>query len=310
MTPPADTPPGTDRRILVHNPASGDADHGERVRALAEDRRYEVRETESAEDIVEKAAAAAREAPVVAAAGGDGTLTRAVRGLDRADAFEDTLFGVVPVGTGNNFAGNVGVTGLEQAFDVIDYGDRRHIDVGLVNDTPFLNSVVAGLTAEASADTEPEAKERWGTLAYAMTTADTLRNFDSLHLTVEPEGEETLECDAKIAFVGNARGFPSTGRTQANVEDGLLDVVVIEATSTFDLIEESLQTAFGNEPEHVDRFQTRRIDIELTGAPDDISVDGEILTESHLSLDVRKQTLWLPVGEAYEPEPDPEDGGT
>jgi YegS/Rv2252/BmrU family lipid kinase len=303
MTPSADSPPGTDRRILVHNPASGDADHDEQIRRLAAERRFEVRETESAEDIVEKAAAAAQEAEVVAAAGGDGTLTRAVRGLDQADAFDDTLFGVVPVGTGNNFAGNVGVNGIEHGFDVIDFGDRRRIDVGLVNDTPFLNSVVAGLTAEASADTAPEAKERWGTLAYAMTTAETLREFDNLHLTIDPDDEERIECDAKIVFVGNARGFPSTGRSQGNVEDGLLDVVVIEDTSTFDLIEESLQRALGDEPEHVSSFQTRRLDIELTDSPDDISVDGEILTESRLSLAVRPETLWLAVGESYEPDP-------
>jgi YegS/Rv2252/BmrU family lipid kinase len=303
VTSPADDPPGTLRRILVHNPASGDANHDERIRRLAEERRYEVRETESAEDIVEKAATAAAEADVVAAAGGDGTLTRAVRGLARADAFGDTLFGVVPVGTGNNFAGNVGVTGIEHGFDVIDRGDRRRIDVGLVNDTPFLNSVVAGLTAEASADTDPEAKERWGTLAYAMTTASTLREFDNLRVRIEPDDDDPISCDAKVVFVGNARGFPSTGRSQGDVEDGLLEVTVIEDTSTLDLIEESVQTALGNDAEHVSRFETRRLEIDLSGEPDDISVDGEILTESHLSFDVRERTLWLPVGEAYDPSP-------
>lgn len=303
VTSPVDDPPGTPRRILVHNPASGDASHGDQIRRLADERGYEVRETESAEDIVEKAATAAAEADVVAAAGGDGTLTRAVRGLARADAFEDTLFGVVPVGTGNNFAGNVGVTGIEHGFDVIDHGDRRRIDVGLVNETPFLNSVVAGLTAEASADTEPEAKERWGTLAYAMTTAETLREFDNLRLRIEPDDSEPLSCEAKIVFVGNGRGFPRTGRTQGNVEDGLLEVAVIEDTSTLDLIEESLQAALGNDAEHVSRFETRRLEIELSGEPDDISVDGEILTESQLTFDVWERTLWLPVGDAYDPSP-------
>ncbi len=299
----ADPPSATGDRVLVYNPASGDADHADRIHALAGDRGYAVRETESAEDVVEKGAAAAGEADVVAAAGGDGTLSRVVRGIDRADAFEDTLFGVVPTGTGNNFAGNVGVTGVEHGFDVIESGERRRIDVGLVNDTPFLNSCVTGLTAEASAETDSGAKERWGALAYAMTTAETLREFDSLHLTVRSDEGEDLTCDAKVAFVGNARGFPGTGRSQANVEDGLFEVVVVEDASTLALVEESVQTALGDEPEHVTCFEARRLDVELGASPDQVSVDGEILTESNLSFDVRDRTLRLPVGEAYEPEP-------
>lgn len=303
VTPSADSPPATHRRILVHNPASGNADHDELIRTLAEERRYEVRETESAEDIVVKAAEAAREAGIVAAAGGDGTLTRAVRGLDSADAFDDTLFGVIPTGTGNNFAGNVGITGVEHGFDVIDHGERRRIDLGVADGTCFLNSCVAGVTAEASADTDAEEKKRWGSLAYAMTTARTLREFDNLHLTVEPESEPTWECDAKIVFVGNARGFPRTGRSQAHVEDGLLDVTVIEDVSTVGLLEESLQTALGDNPEHVTQFLTPRLDIDLGGKSSQISIDGEILAASKLTFGVRERTLWLPVGEAYEPTP-------
>lgn len=291
--------------MLVYNPASGDADHGEQVRGLAAERGYEVRETSSAEDVVETAAAASREADLVAAGGGDGTLSRAVRGLDRADAFDDTVFGVVPAGTGNNFATNVGVTGIEHAFDVIDGGERRRIDLGVVNDVSFLNSCVVGLTAEASAETDADAKKRWGPLAYALTTARSVREFDGVRLTIRPEDGSPIECEAKIVFVGNARGFPRAGRTQANVEDGRLEVTVVEDVSTFSLLEESIEAALGDEARHVSQFTAARLDVDIRGTPDRVSVDGEIETESHLSFAVRSRTLRLPVGEAYEPAPRP-----
>ena len=300
----SDEPPQTtERRVLVHNPASGTTDEHDEVRSLASERGYDVRETTSAEDIVETAATAAKSADVVGAAGGDGTLTRVVRGFDRVDAFDDTLFGVVPAGTGNNFATNVGITGIEHGFDVIDDGERRRIDLGLVDGVPFLNSCVAGLTAEASAETEPSAKERWGPVAYALATAETARDFRSLHLTVRPAEGGSQEFDATIVLVGNARGFPRTGRTQANVEDGLLEVTIIEDVSTLALVEESVQTALGGEAEHVRQLKTTGLDVEIRGTPNRISVDGEIQTASHLSFGVRERTLWLPVGDAYEPEP-------
>lgn len=303
---PADaTPPPDDgSRVLVLNPAAGDAGHVERVRSLATDRGYTVRETDSAEDIVTQAAEAARDASVVAAAGGDGTLTRAVRGIDEADAFEDTLFGIVPAGTGNDFATNVGVEGLEAAFDVIESGDRRRIDLGFVDDVPFLNSCVAGLTAESSADTDPDSKERWGVLAYVATTLRTATAFDGLHLRVEPSDDDPWEADVTVVLIGNGRCFPKRGRRQAHMEDGLLDVTVIENGGALNVASQSIGHALGVDTDAVSQFETPRLSVELTEESGRVSVDGEITTASTLDVGVRPSTLWLAVGDAYEPDPD------
>ncbi|WP_225335026.1 diacylglycerol/lipid kinase family protein [Halomicrobium urmianum] len=304
MVAPAEPPPTDGFRVLVYNPTSGSGDHGDRVQSLAADHGFEVRETESAQDIVDKAAAAAEEADVVAAGGGDGTLTRVVRGIDRADAFEDVCFAVVPLGTGNNFAGNVGVGGVEAAFDLVESGERRRIDVGTVDGTPFLNSVVAGLTAESSAATDSDSKERWGVLAYAMETARTAREFDGLTLTIEPEGEDPREVTASIVLVGNGRRVPQGGRSQADMEDGDLDVTIFEDVGVFDLVEDSVHEALGDQPEGVEQFTTHRLDVDIAGDHDTVSVDGEVLTAEHLSLGVRERVLELPVGGSYDPDPD------
>lgn len=303
--PPSRNPPAFDGpRVLVLNPASGDASHAERVHELAAEHGFAVRETESAPDIAETAEAAAREADVVAVAGGDGTLTRAIRGFDAADAFEDTLFAVVPAGTGNDFATNVGVTDVESAFEVVESGDCRLIDLGVVDDTPFLNSCVAGLTAESSAETDSDAKRRWGVLAYAITTLRTAREFDGLHVRVQPESGEPWESDVSVVLVGNGRCFPEGGHRQADVEDGLLDVTVVENAGAMNLVGESAAHALGVETEHVRQFLTPRLTIDIDGAPDRVSVDGEITTAAHLDVGVRPSTLWLAVGDAYDPDPD------
>ncbi|WP_226010630.1 diacylglycerol/lipid kinase family protein [Halomicrobium salinisoli] len=300
---PSAEPSGDGRRVLVYNPDAGSGDHGDRVRSLAADHGFEVRETDSAEDVVDTAAVAAGEADVVAAGGGDGTLTRVVRGIDRADAFGNVCFAAVPLGTGNNFAGNVGVADVEAAFALVEDGERRRIDVGTVDGMPFLNSVVAGLTAESSAATGSGEKERWGVLAYAMQTARTAREFDGLTLTVEPEGEDPREVTASVVLVGNGRRVPRGGRSQADMEDGRLDVTIFEDVGVLDLVEDSIHEALGDQPEGVEHFTTHRLNVDIDGDHDSVSVDGEILTAEHLSFGVRERVLELPVGESYDPHP-------
>ncbi|PSP94511.1 diacylglycerol kinase [Halobacteriales archaeon QS_4_62_28] len=305
MTNSAAQPGYGDRRVLILNPESGSADHGQRVRSLARERGFDVRITESAEDIVETAADAAPTVDVLAAAGGDGTITRAARGIDRADALDDTLFGVVPAGTGNNFAENIGVVNIDEAFEIIASGERRRIDIGIVNDEPFLNSVVTGLTAESSANTDPAAKERWGVLAYVIQTLQTAAEFAGLEMTIRQEDETIRDVTASIVLVGNGRRFPLGGESQADMEDGLLDVTVIKDASVLEHVGESLLSRLGERTnENVERFKTPELEVRIEGKPDSISIDGEILTAPTLALHVREKTLWLPVGDEYEPEPD------
>ena len=176
-----------EQRVLVLNPASGSGDHAETVRDLATERGFTVRETEESDDAIDFAAeAAANGASLVAAAGGDGTVNQVVRGIHRADGFGEVTLGVVPAGTGNNFAANIGIEGIERAFEIIETGERRALDVGVartpredeVAEMAFVNSCVAGLTAESSVDAE--SKSRLGVLAYVFETLRRVSEFESV----------------------------------------------------------------------------------------------------------------------------------
>ncbi|AQL44558.1 diacylglycerol kinase [Halorientalis sp. IM1011] len=301
-------------RVLVLNPVSGDADHADRVRELAADHGFAVRETEGEGDAERFAAAAADEgADLVAAAGGDGTLNEVICGLVEADALPDVGFAVVPAGTGNNFAENVGIEGIEHAFEVIESGERRRIDLGFADDAPFLNSAICGLTADASADTDPESKSELGVLAYVVETLRTAADFDGVPLEIEAFGEVGGETEwsgtAVLLLVGNARCFPARGRSQADVEDGLFDVTVVEerpGSNLADLARTTmLERVLGTDADDVTRLRAPALSV--TVAEDDpatFSLDGELRTTSAVHLRTEPSAVQLPVGTAYQPDPE------
>ncbi len=296
-------------RVVILNPISGDANHREQVRNLAVEHDYTVLETQEEGDAVEFARKAAENgASLVAAAGGDGTLHEVVRGLDDADALDSVTFGVVPAGTGNNFAGNIGVKSISHAFDVLDAGERRRIDLGTANDRPFINSFVGGLTADASHETDPEQKERLGVLAYVVNTLQLMRDYEGLPLSIEAldDGDVSWSGDAVFVLVGNGRRFPTEGRTQANMEDGLLDVTIIEQMPTANLLQEAtMQRIFGSETENVTHLRTPTLKIDVEGdSPVEFSLDGEMGEWDGLTLGVRPDAMELAVGAEYERYPE------
>lgn len=321
--PEAGTPTGTDaettgprtgddgsveeRRLCLCNPTSGTEDHVETVERLATVHDFEVRTTQYEEHAVELARTAAESGiDLLAVAGGDGTLHEAVQGLVDADALEEVTLGVVPAGTENVFATNVGVTGVEQAFEVLASGERRRLDVGFAGDEPFVMSCIAGLPADVSVATSSELKATLGSLAFVVAGIREMPTFDGLdiELTAVSNGEEThWTGEALCAAVGNVRRFVGEGG-QANVEDGLFDVVIIEQMPTHELVTEATaHRLLGRDTEHVLHFQASQLEIR-GHQPETMrfSFDGELRAHEELVLHCRPRALEVCVGPAYEPD--------
>jgi YegS/Rv2252/BmrU family lipid kinase len=300
-------------KTLVLNPVSGSGDHREDVRRRAELNGYEMVETESEGDAVDLARTAAEDgATLVAAAGGDGTLTKVIRGVAAADALDHVTVGVIPVGTGNNFAGNIGVTDIDTAFDVLENGSRRWIDLGVADDTLFLNSCICGLTADASGETTPELKNKFGVVAYALNTFQTVKEFDGLNISVDAwqadSRDPVWEGDALMVLIGNGRRFSVRGNTQANMEDGRFDVTIVEQAPATGLMGEALaERLLGSDSEKTQRFRASSLELSgLEREPISFSLDGEMLERDSLSLDVQSRTLSMAVSDEYDPDPDHE----
>ncbi|PSP73013.1 diacylglycerol kinase [Halobacteriales archaeon QH_9_66_26] len=292
-------------RVLVLNPVSGSADHAERVRELATDHDFAVRETHEGGDAIDFGREAA-DADLVAAAGGDGTIHEVVRGLHDADALDSTTVGVVPAGTGNNFAGNIGVEGIEEAFSVLETGETRQVDLGIANGRPFVNSAIAGLTANASSETTADMKDSFGVLAYVVNTIRTAADFEGLSLDVETAADEqSWRGEAAFVLVGNGRRFPVEGQTQAHMEDGRFEVTIIEDRPTGKLVgEATLRRLLGTDTSNITRLETSELSISIrNGEPGTFSLDGEMLSARDLNVEAERGALSLQVGEGYEIDP-------
>ncbi len=292
--------------IIVQNPTSGSGNHIDEVRKRAELGEYDLVLTEEAGDGASLAEQAVTDGyDTIVAGGGDGTVNEVLRGIDEAGALSEVALGILPLGTGNNFAEQIGVTDIDSAFDVIDRGERRKIDVGRANGRPFLNSCIAGITAESSTETSIEAKSRLGVLAYVQTTLQSITEFESPHLVVDGDGENDWSGRALCALVGNGRRFAIGGRSQAHMEDGLFDVTVIENPISTDAIGETIiEEVLGEDRSSVVRFRTHSLKItNLDTGTVRFSLDGEIVDEKSVSLETNQQRLSVAVGEEYDCRP-------
>ena len=338
---------GDGERWLVLNPVSGDGTHVDLVHRLAADRGVRVLETEGNGD----ATAFAREAVTegvdeLAICGGDGTLQEVLVGLhaagairprsedaiDRAaavhgatgsaedgidpgaadsEAADPPVLCVIPAGTANIFATDMGIEDVEAGFSVFDSGEVRRLDVGVADGEPFMKSCIAGLTADTSSATSDELKERFGSLAFVITGARRASQFEPLEVAIEvssAEGEWSYSGETLCLVIGNARRY--AGRLgQANVEDGLLDVTLVEEMPPGDVVAEAIERQLlGRETDNVTRLQARRIGIEATSEnPIEFSLDGEIASHDRLDITVRHQAIPVRVGPAYDPDPEDPD---
>lgn len=302
---PASTQSDGNEQWVILNPTSGTADHVDNVRQSADERNYTIQETTHEEHAVQLAQdAAANDVDRLAVAGGDGTLHEVVRGLAETSGLGNVALGVIPTGTENIFANNIGVASIKEGFDLLDHGKRRRIDVGFAEGEPFIVSCIAGLPAEVSVAASSDLKERFGSLAFVVASLQELTEFEGLHidLTAISNGEETTwSGEALCALVGNVRRFVNRGG-QANIEDGLFDVVLIEQMPASDILAEATaQRVFGRDTEHVLHVQASQLELRGRGSgPITFSLDGELNTHEELVLYTDPQSLTVCVGSAYE----------
>lgn len=302
--------------VVILNPTSCSDQDFDLVRKHVELKGYGLKVTGEAGDAIRYARDAANDgSSTLVAAGGDGTVNEVISGIHKAGAFDRVSLGVIPLGTGNNFAKNIGVGDIQSSFRVLEEGEPRRIDVGSADSRLFVNSFVAGLTADSSSETSRDMKNRLGVLAYVLTTLRSLSEFQPFHLAVElndSAGMIAWAGEAICVLVGNGRRFTARGSTQANMEDGLFEVVVIEGVPALDLMSETVvDQLFELGSSHVIRFRSSDLSISIR-KPESIrfSLDGEIIERGEITLQIRPRILEVFVGPSYTPDPDPHEPPT
>ena len=170
------------------------------------------------------AALAGRGFSPVVAWGGDGTVNEVASAL----MLRDAVLGIVPAGSGNGLARELGISlRPEEAIDTAVRGRDRAIDVGELDGRPFVNLAGVGLPASV-ADLFAGLAGR-GLAGYAVATARQLVSYRSQRYTLVTEGR-SVELPALLIEVANGRQYGNGAviAPHARLDDGLLDLVSVD----------------------------------------------------------------------------------
>ncbi len=237
---------------------------------------------------------------VLVAAGGDGTVNEVLNGLATArNGLESTALGILPLGTVNVFAKELGIPSqLEAAWQVIQNGAVRNVDL------PFVDSIHAGNPARryfaqmagAGMDSVAIGRVRWelkkkaGQLAYLWACVETLGQRQP-RVEFEISGTKRV---TPLVGIGNGRfyggRFPAFPK--ARLDDGLLDVTAVPRVNPLTLLRVllALQRDRLADCSAAHCFQTSELRLRATdGTP--WHVEGDVAGDLPVSIGIRSRAL-------------------
>jgi diacylglycerol kinase (ATP) len=224
------------RNLIVLNPVAGQADTDRVLRLLAgafavRRSRFDVVETRGAGDAVRFAREAAEQGyRSVVAVGGDGTVGEVITGL----AGTGVPLGIIPKGTGNQVAFNLGIPrSVEHAVDVVVNGRAEPMDLGQVAEGRyFAVAAGTGVDAQIVALATRELKDRWGFGAYIYAILKVASAPPATRYRITADGQE-LELDASMVLVANMGMVVTNPQTlrfrlapEGTHRDGRLDLCI------------------------------------------------------------------------------------
>lgn len=255
------------KALLIHNLRAGPRDRRQEIAVVASrlteagwDLRVVSPEPASLGGLLREAAADGLDVAVIA--GGDGSLNLAIQSL----AGTQTALGVIPTGTGNVWAKELGIPlDARGAAEVLLKGQTLWTDLGRANGRYFLAIAGVGFDATVTRDLKPATKRRLGVMAYvvaAIMEALKLRGSEAL---ISADGRimrrrilMVAACNTRL-YGGVLRMAP-----EAFMDDGLLDVSIFFGHGFWRKLRHAVKALFGvhrSDPE-VEFFQTPSLHIE------------------------------------------------
>ncbi|MGE0226192.1 MAG: lipid kinase [Acetobacteraceae bacterium] len=232
---------------------------------------------------------------LVVVGGGDGTLNGAVSPL-----METRLpLGVIPLGTGNDFARTLEIPlDPAAAAQVIAEGHTKQVDVGDVNGHPFLNAASIGFGVDLTRALTGDTKRRWGALGYAMAGARVLGRVRPFTVWIEHGGDVEVARTVHLA-IGNGRhyGGGMVVSEQARLDDGKLHAFSLEVDHWWRLLRllPALRNGTHQAWAEVRSFAGPELTIR-TRRPRSVNTDGEITTRTpaHFHVHAGALTVFVP----------------
>lgn len=244
---------------------------------------------------------------VAIAVGGDGTINEVINGL----VGSKTALGILPTGTANVFAADMRIPtpsplapgALARAAERLFSGQTRTVDVARAtfqDKTSRYFLLWAGIGIDAAISTAVEADQHryperraLGLLAWVLSGLYVIRRFRGKRMVIKMD-DLTIERRAILTTVNNARRYARLWQLspQALLDDGLLDVVIMEGYGLHSSLKHALLALLGrhvDDPEvHIHR--TSRVSIE-TQEPVPVHLDAENVGHTPVEIEVAPQAL-------------------
>lgn len=195
--------------------------------------RYKVVMTHRPKEAIELAREASKKYEVIVAVGGDGTVNEVVNGI----VDTNVKLGIIPIGSGNDFAKQMGLTyNLKKDLDILIQGNIRVVDLGMVNKKYyFINGLGVGFDGEVAYRVRDFLKYAKGFFGYLLSVFRTLATYKFYKVAFYIDNEKVK--DEKILLIAICNGTTYGGgfkvAPSAKVDDGFFTVCFISKMSKF-----------------------------------------------------------------------------
>jgi YegS/Rv2252/BmrU family lipid kinase len=225
----------------------------------------------------------------VVAIGGDGLVHQVANVL----VGTDTTLGIIPAGTGNDFARGLGLLlDIDKAVGVLADGVERRIDVGQANERYFFSVAVLGLAAEVNRRANQFKRFRVSALYTALTVASVFLDHPA-KFTVQYDGH-TRHCYSWLMAIANtwssARGMALV--PAARPDDGMLDMCLVNGMGKWELLWTFPRVFAGRHiySTGIETLRAREITISAE-SPGELFADGEYIGPLPMTLRAIPQAL-------------------
>jgi diacylglycerol kinase (ATP) len=212
----------------------------------------------------------------VIACGGDGTVTEVAQALFQTD----TPMGVIPTGTANVLSKELNISqDIVQAIEILKNPVIKKVDMGLLQNMPFLIRVNFGAWADMIKNTDRSLKDSLGQLAYGVSAINQITTSQQSHYDMIID-DEKVSIDGASLFVNNAGNVGIPGLSllpDINIDDGLLDIVLLTNTDLLTLVQLASTTLLGtNSPPTLKRWKAKEFRLSISPMQSIICDDIEV----------------------------------
>jgi len=237
--------------------------------------------------------------PLVIVGGGDGTFSAIAHIFARQEA----ILGVLPLGTGNAFARDLGIpVSVEGACDAILNGKRAKVDMGIVGNREFLNVATVGLSTRIADGLDDRSKKILGRGVYLASILKAVATVSPFHVRLElPDSVHEFESLQLVIGNGRFHAGPFPVAPDASITGGWLSIYALASPEKSALLKMAVHILAGGYLKQADVkvFRTQSGKLSTVG-PKRVTVDGEVCMMTPIEFGIAPRVLNVAVPQGFE----------